>query len=506
MFVPCRNPNFLHLSYAYLSDPAHCPIPSDALELSTYLDKASPPPVDIAALFRQSVWWIAGSVALSAAIGVLFVSAFERAAGAATRATVYVQVLVPLAVGVSLLFGGASGAAGAALLAAAVAAWCMWLWRDQIELAARLLGVAGAGLRANPHLITSSLLLSLGATILGLPLLVSLALAASTGRVVPSREVVGVDPSKGVCLDAAGKETLCCAIAEPTWVSVYTPFALLVGLWTALLADQVRTFVVSAVVSLWYFAPAARGRASARGTTRWALKTALGPQLGSCSLGALVIALAETARNAADRAANGGQGGDDASGGGPGLLSVLLSCLVSCLAAGLEYLTRFATVFAAISGEALLTAGRHVTDLLARNFLDAFASTAWFAPMVVQLATLSLSLSWGFLAGGAYYLLHQAPTHPAAAQANSPMLASCLVGGLAGVAALLVLSYVGGVLLGVLDAVFVCWAIDKDRGEASAFEQVEEAFESLPLGRPVTLPDGSIAYGAPPPAQVHARV
>ena len=31
----------------------------------------------------------------------------------------------------------------------------------------------------------------------------------------------------------------------------------------------------------------------------------------------------------------------------------------------------------AITGDSFLTAGRAVTDLLARNFLDAFASTIW---------------------------------------------------------------------------------------------------------------------------------
>lgn len=31
----------------------------------------------------------------------------------------------------------------------------------------------------------------------------------------------------------------------------------------------------------------------------------------------------------------------------------------------------------AITGEAFLAAGRHVTDLLLRHFLNAFASTIW---------------------------------------------------------------------------------------------------------------------------------
>lgn len=41
--------------------------------------------------------------------------------------------------------------------------------------------------------------------------------------------------------------------------------------------------------------------------------------------------------------------------------------------------SKFATVMMAITGEAFLAAGRHVTDLLLRHFLNAFASTIWCA-------------------------------------------------------------------------------------------------------------------------------
>ena len=39
--------------------------------------------------------------------------------------------------------------------------------------------------------------------------------------------------------------------------------------------------------------------------------------------------------------------------------------------------SKFATVMMAITGEAFLAAGRRVTDLLVRHFLNAFASTVW---------------------------------------------------------------------------------------------------------------------------------
>ncbi len=49
----------------------------------------------------------------------------------------------------------------------------------------------------------------------------------------------------------------------------------------------------------------------------------------------------------------------------------LASCLMECVYSLIDYLTKFATVRMAITGEAFLEAARRATDLLARNFLKA---------------------------------------------------------------------------------------------------------------------------------------
>lgn len=45
-------------------------------------------------------------------------------------------------------------------------------------------------------------------------------------------------------------------------------------------------------------------------------------------------------------------------------------CIAGLLLSLVEYLTKFATIWAAIKGDAFLAAGRAVTDLLTRNLLD----------------------------------------------------------------------------------------------------------------------------------------
>jgi hypothetical protein len=59
---------------------------------------------------------------------------------------------------------------------------------------------------------------------------------------------------------------------------------------------------------------------------------------------------------------------------GESLIWSLLSCCLECIWGLIEYVTKFATVRAAITGEAFLEAGRNVTDLLMRNFLKAYGA------------------------------------------------------------------------------------------------------------------------------------
>lgn len=77
---------------------------------------------------------------------------------------------IPVAFGVALL---ASGATGACLLffgLAGLAAFCFRLWRDQIQLATKLLGVSAHALAANSGVVTTTLLLNLGGLLAIAPL------------------------------------------------------------------------------------------------------------------------------------------------------------------------------------------------------------------------------------------------------------------------------------------------------------------------------------------------
>lgn len=480
--VAHRNPAALTTDY---TDPASCPLaPGHGRGLLARLQGKAPEwsPAQFAQLTGR---WLAASAVLALGLGWAFIQLFKSHAHAMTRATIYSQVLIPVVFGVMLL---ASGAAGASLLffgLAGLAAFCFHLWRDQVQLATKLLGVSAHALAANSGVITATLLLNLGGLLAIAPLGVLTAFALMNGEVVPNPARDG----RATCTDDQGHDVLCCTFAPNGFGQGYTGFAATVMLWTMLLANQIRVFTTSGAVAQWYFAPP--GLTSTRGTTLRSLKHALGPQFGSCCLGSLVLTVAEIMRSALENAQ---QRNDERE---LSLFTLIQCCLIAvaqCFWAVIEYLTKFATVMMAISGEAFMDAGRCVTDLLARNLLNAFASTIWFTPLVIRMACFLLAAGWGALTGAAYYALH----HGSKLEAT-PGLNATLLGAAVYVVAQFILAFLGGILLSVLDAVFICWALDKD-SQTVSHPEVYAVLETVPLpGAVVEQPDGGIMYGAGQP-------
>jgi hypothetical protein len=105
-----------------------------------------------------------------------------------------------------LLTGQAVGALTFGCLAA-LAAFVFYLWRGQIELATRLLGVSAHGLAANSAIIPATILLNLASLLAISPLCAFLGFAYMNGEVVPN-------PARGgaaECVNSQGDKVLCCS-------------------------------------------------------------------------------------------------------------------------------------------------------------------------------------------------------------------------------------------------------------------------------------------------------
>lgn len=82
---------------------------------------------------------------------------------------------------------------------------------------------------------------------------------------------------------------------------------------------------------------------------------------------------------------------------GGSLLISLASCLLECVYSLIDYLTKFATVRMAITGEAFLEAARRATDLLARNFLKVCLTPllSLLIPAAAATPTAACVVCWG---------------------------------------------------------------------------------------------------------------
>lgn len=279
----------------YLSDPDNCPLhPGRRLREA---GQGEAPAFDVGEFMAQAAGWLGACIALSLLLGAGFLRLFQHLPHLMTRATVMIQVAAPLAVGAGMLGAGQGSASLLPLGLAALSALAFYLWRNEIGLASRLLGVSAHGLAANPHLITTSVLLGVASVAAATPLAAALVLAFMNGDVVPNP---ARDLAAGGCYDAAGNPVLCCAWGVDPWVKPAAALGALAMLWTLLLANQVRVYVISGTVAQWYFAPPGALHAT-RGTTRRALGHAFGPSFGSLALSSLILTVTEALRNCAER-------------------------------------------------------------------------------------------------------------------------------------------------------------------------------------------------------------
>jgi len=360
---------------------------------------------------------------------------------------------------------------------AGVAALMFYLWQNELDLCARLLGVAAVGLNQNPSLIFFVLVCKLGMTFIILPIFGLIFASFTNGRVVPN----GARQGGARCVDQEGQSVPCCAWKADPWVGVYMSLASVTMLWTIFVVGQLRVYVLSGTIAQWYFAPP-DNPGGTKGTTMRSVRHALGPSFGTLSFGAAVLTLVQLARNAMEQARQ--SNGSD----GMAVFLSLLSFFLECVYTLIEYLTKFATIMAAITGEAFLVAGRRSTDLLKRNFLKSYG--VWFLPpLILQSAALVLGMLWGFLV----FLLYWLSSHTNRSHGTQE---AAILGAISFFVAWVVLSFFSSILLDIVDATYLCYAIDKDT-QTITKPDVHEIYSKMPVGAAVENPDGEVLVGAP---------
>lgn len=403
--------------------------------------------------------------------------------------------LVPvgyMCMSVALLAAGASLGALGAVAAALASALLLWLFRARLQLTVALIERAAAALAASPALIGAAIGV-LGAWLALLALHATAIAAHVMGGAWAAGVADGADDAPGACEWRLGRGAHAAIVL--TAIS---------AVWTTAMAHQLRAFLAAFVMACWYFTSAdeqsleaavasaladpARSRAR-RAPVRTALALGVTTSFGSvCAAGAaevVAVALRALARALHARAVRGRSVAD-----------ACVACAAQALGSAAALLNRYSIAHVAVVGESYCASSRLVSALLARRALSAVVvdrlSAAVLHATALTVAAAAGTVTW-LCAGGARAsaaAVQPPPAHGAsAAQLGWAVFALCA----------LTLGFCVALVLNMIDAAFVCYALELDTGldHRPALRNALVAVCSPPGAR---APPPAHAAGSPSPA------
>lgn len=327
------------------------------------------------------------------------------------------------------------------LLVIGLIVWIIVVNWSRIELTVNIIKVSSAALSNNLGLFLVLPALILGLLVYYVPIVVFLVFASQNGEIIP-RENQG---------------KVFCVWKQDSWVPAYFALAILTMLWSATAMVEAQVYVISGTIAQWYFS---KDDSKVRKTIRSSLRNAFGPSFGTICFSGLLIAIVRIVRAAVDSVAS-----EDAG----GIVNLILRCCVNALLSAFEFLNKFTINFSAITGESYCSSARLTYELLRRNLLSA-----------VIVETISTRLLAGIiLVLSAIYAIVVCVILQAASGLG---VESYFVAAMAFVLLIVVLGFLVSVLDNVIDTVYICYAIDRDKGEVCK-QEVHEIYVHLPISR-----------------------
>ncbi|KAI3728945.1 hypothetical protein L6452_17590 [Arctium lappa] len=327
------------------------------------------------------------------------------------------------------------------LLVIGVIVWIFVVNWGRVELTVRIIRVASDALCNNLGLFVVLPLLILGLIVYYVPMVVFMVFARLNGEIVP-REKNGI---------------VFCEWKQDSWVPAYYALAIVTMLWSAAAMVEAQVYVISGTIAQWYFF---KEDSKVKRSIRSSLRNAFGPSFGTVCFSGLLIAVVRMVRAAVDSAAN-----EDAS----GMVNLILRCCVNALLSAFDFLNKFTINFAAITGEAYCASAKLTYELLRRNLLSA---------VVVEIVSTRLLAAIIFVLSAMYAIVVCVIL-----KAGSDLgVDSYFVAAMAFVVLIIVLGLLVHVLENVIDTVYICYVIDRDKGEVCK-PDVHEIYVHLPISR-----------------------
>eukprot|EP01024_Parvocaulis_polyphysoides_P028953 TRINITY_DN2610_c0_g2_i1.p1 TRINITY_DN2610_c0_g2~~TRINITY_DN2610_c0_g2_i1.p1 ORF type:complete len:538 (+),score=39.64 TRINITY_DN2610_c0_g2_i1:130-1614(+) len=252
-----------------------------------------------------------------------------------------------------------------------------------------------------------------------------------------------------------------CEFKTAMWAQVYFWLAIVAIVWNILLVMQIKTYFIAGSSAQWYFN---NEDPPAWNPTLLSIKWALSLNFGSLCISSLVLTLLTTIRAIAEKVRRKG---------GKGILTILVCCFVNCIISLFEFMTKFATIYMAITGDGFCKAARGVVVILKNNLLSAIGIW-WIPDYIMHSAVVIASLVWGILA---YVLYYQYALHDISGGDHKEQARR--VGVLAFCEALIILLFFVKILLNIVDTLYVTMAIDKDKSRVKRSD-VHELYHNIP--------------------------
>lgn len=327
------------------------------------------------------------------------------------------------------------------LLVIGLIVWIFIVNWSRIQLTVNIIRVSSDALSNNLGLFIVLPALILGLIAYYVPIVVFLVFARLNGEIVPR--------------EREGK--VFCAWKQDSWVPAYYALAIITMLWSATAMVEAQVYVISGTIAQWYFS---KDDSKIRKSIRSSLRNAFGPSFGTICFSGLLIGIVRIVRSAVDTAAS-----EDAS----GVINLILRCCVNALLSAFEFLNKFTINFSAITGEAYCSSARLTYELLRRNLLSA---------VIVETISTRLLAGIIFVLSAIYAIVVCVILNAASGLGVD----SYFVAAMAFVVLIVVLGLLVNVLDNVIDTVYICYAIDRDKGEVCK-QQVHEIYVHLPISR-----------------------
>ncbi|KAL6525994.1 hypothetical protein OROHE_015518 [Orobanche hederae] len=467
---------------------------NDLLAFSSFLNNPTASSSSDSSLLKSLIWTLVVTLILSAPLVLLVLMLLKHYTKQIVYSSLPFFVIVPFSINVywfvaCTVSSTCSGSFPLAyricalifvFLITGVIVWIFVVNWHRIELTVRIIGVASHALSRNLVLFGALPALTLGLFVYCVPIVVFLIFANWNGKIVP-REKHGEH---------------FCVWKQDHWVPAYYTLAILTMMWSMAVMVEAQVYVISGTIAQWYFS---KDDSGPKHGIRSSLRNAFGPSAGTLCFSGLLICAVRIVRAVVDSARQ-----EDAN----GFVYIILRCCANAFLSTVDFLNKFTINFAAITGEAYCSAARTTYELLKRNLLSAVfvetVSTRILAGIVLVLSAIyavviqKLPVRYDLITETPviYEKYEYPPQGITDTLLRLPFLEVCVllkavihlgddayfVALMAWILLIVVLSFFVHVLDNVIDTVYVCYAIDRDRGEVHK-QDVHEVYVHLPTSR-----------------------